>query len=342
MPKPEIEFTHVSALTSAPLTPSDPLKSGNATIRVLSHDPETGDQTSVLLHPPGSSWGAPVCLHEYWEEAYILEGRIYDETLQKWFEKGSFCCRPPWMKHGPYKADAEAGCEEICYWRYPRTSEMGSKILPTTMRKSSGLSTVSPRNQMEQLALQTQATVEQVQETKQSSDLGEVSTTSPLSPKRPSRLAAYLGNAEKRPKAEGNGGRFVDASHQNLHTVDQQKGGNIPSPLSSSQQSRLAAYLASEEKQPRTAETDPEPINEAQDNARNIGRSQGDKNTSPLTPKRQSRLAAYLTSEEKRPKLEENGDKAISHSASPPSPSGTATPPRQSRLAAYRSGGWNP
>jgi hypothetical protein len=75
MPKPEIEFTHVSALTSAQLTQSDPPKSGNATIR------ETGDQTSVLFHPAGSSWGAPVCLHEYWEEAYILEGRIYDETL---------------------------------------------------------------------------------------------------------------------------------------------------------------------------------------------------------------------------------------------------------------------
>jgi hypothetical protein len=118
VPKPEIEFTHVSKLTSASLTPFDPPKSGNATIRVLSHDPETGDQTSILLHPPGSLWGAPVCLHEYREEAYILEGWTYDETLHKWFEKGSFCCRPPWMKHGPYTADPKAGCEEICYWRY--------------------------------------------------------------------------------------------------------------------------------------------------------------------------------------------------------------------------------
>jgi hypothetical protein len=343
MPKPEIEFTHVSKLTSASLTPFDPPKSGNATIRVLSHDPETGDQTSILLHPPGSLWGAPVCLHEYWEEAYILEGRIYDETLQKWFEKGSFCCRPPWMKHGPYKADPEAGCEEICYWRYPRTTEKGSKILPTTMRRSSGLSTVSPRSEMEQLALQTQTMVQQVQqETKQSSELGEVTTTSPLSPKRQSRLAAYLGNVEKRSTAEVNGGRSVDASHQNLQSVDQPKGGNTQSPLSLSQQSRLAANLASEEKQPRVGEIDLKPTDEAQENARNIGRPQADRITSPLTPKRQSRLAAYLASEEKRPKSEETGEKTMSQSASPPSPSSTATPPRQSRLAAYRSGGWNP
>lgn len=130
MPKPEIEFTHVSALSWAPLTPSDPLKSGNSIIRVLSHDPEIGDQTSVISHPPGSSWGDPFCMHEYWEEVYILEGRIYDATLQKWFEKGSFCCRPPWMKHGPYKADGEVRCEEVCYWRYPRESEKGVQNTP--------------------------------------------------------------------------------------------------------------------------------------------------------------------------------------------------------------------
>jgi hypothetical protein len=342
MPKPEIEFTHVSVLTSAPLTPSDPPKSGNATIRVLSHDPETGDQTSVLVHPPGSSWGAPVCLHDYWEEAYILEGRIYDETLQKWFEKGNFCCRPPFMKHGPYKADPEAGCEEICYWRYPRKAEKGSKILPTTMRKSSGLSAVSPRSQMEQLALETQTAVEGPKETKQGNEPEESTKPSPLSPKRQSRLAAYLANGEKRPRAEENGAKSTDVLRQNVKTVEQPEGGNAQSPLSPNKQSRLAAYLASEEKQPKAGEKDAKPVEEARDNAKSIERSKGDESTSPLTPKRQSRLAAYLASEEKRPKAEENGSKPGSQPTTPPSPSNTATPPRQSRLGAYRSGGWKP
>jgi hypothetical protein len=342
MPKPEIEFTHVSALTSAPLTPSDPPKSGNATIRVLSYDPETDDQTSVLFHPPGSSWGAPVCLHEYWEEAYILEGRIYDETLQKWFEKGSFCCRPPWMKHGPYKADPERGCEEICYWRYPRKAEKGSKILPTTMRKSSGLSTVSPRSKMEQLAPETPPAEEEPEETKQGIESGDSTATSPLGPKRRSRLAAYLANDEKRPKTEENGTKPVEMRRQNVQTVEQPEGSNTQSPLSPNNQPRLAAYLAGEEKQPKAGEPDAKAVEEAKENARKIGWSKGDQNASLTTPKRQSRLAAYLASEEKRPKAEDNGEKSGSQPASPPSPSSAANPPRQSRLAAYRSGGWNP
>jgi hypothetical protein len=57
MPKPEIEFTHVSELTSALLTPSNPLKSGNATIRILFHDSEMTGQVSSSILP--AACGAP-------------------------------------------------------------------------------------------------------------------------------------------------------------------------------------------------------------------------------------------------------------------------------------------
>jgi len=341
MPKPQIEFTHISTLTSEPLTPSDPPKSGNATIRILSHDAETGDQTSVLTHPPGSSWGAPVCLHDYWEEAYILEGRIYDETLQKWFEKGSFCCRPPYMKHGPYKADPEAGCEEICYWRYPRKTEMGSRILPTTMRKSLGLSAVSLRSQMEQLALETQP-VEEPQENTQISELKGSSTTSPLSSKRQSRLAAYLANVEKRWNAGETSQSPVEELHENEKSIEQSEGDTTPSPPSPKKQSRLAAFLASEEKRPKVEGIGATPVQEPREITHAIEQPRISNLQDPLTPKRQSRLAAYLANEEKRPKADENGARPVSQPASPPSLSSAATPPRQSRLAAYRSGGWSP
>jgi hypothetical protein len=246
------------------------------------------------------------------------------------------------MKHGPYKADPEAGCEEICYWRYPTKADKGSKILSTTMRKSSGLSKASPRIQMEQLALGTEAAVEESQETQPSIELGDSNATSPLSPKRQSRLAAYLANEEKRSKAEESGARSLGGPQQNPQIVEQPKSGNIQNPLNSNQQSRLAAYLASEEKRPNVGEADEKPVEEVRENGRNMRWSKGDQNTSPLTPKRQSRLAAYLASEEKRPKVDESGERPGSQSASPPSPSSTATPPRQSRLAAYRSGVWNP
>jgi hypothetical protein len=342
MPKPQIEFTHISTLTSEPLTPLDPPRSGNATIRVLSHDAETGDQTSVLTHPPGSSWGAPVCLHDYWEEAYILEGRIYDETLQKWFEKGSFCCRPPYMKHGPYKADPEAGCEEICYWRYPKKAEKGLKILQTTMRKSLGLSAVGPRSQTEQLALETQS-VEEPQENTQINELKGSSTISPLSPKRQSRLAAYRADVERRWNAGEIGQSPVEESHENEKSIEQSKGDTTPSPLSPKKQSRLAAFLNSEEKRPKVEEgIGGTPAQEPREITPTIEQPRSNKLQGPLTPKRQSRLAAYLANEEKRPKADENGARQASQPASPPSPSGAATPPRQSRLAAYRAGVWSP
>ncbi|KAF2158454.1 hypothetical protein M409DRAFT_32352, partial [Zasmidium cellare ATCC 36951] len=73
--------------------------------QTLSSDPETGDNTVLLTHTPGSEWGDPVCTHEYWEEVYIISGRLFDKTLKQWFGEGDYCCRPPGMVHGPFKAD---------------------------------------------------------------------------------------------------------------------------------------------------------------------------------------------------------------------------------------------
>ena len=113
MPKPQIEFTPVFSFntfrTNAILTTTS-----------LSHDPNTGDQSAILMHTPGSSWSQPVCDHIYWKECYVLEGRSFDESLGRWFDAGHYCCRPSGMKHGPYKADPERGCKEICYVRYEK------------------------------------------------------------------------------------------------------------------------------------------------------------------------------------------------------------------------------
>lgn len=115
MPKPELEFTPVSSF----------VQDGPPSLltQTLSKDAVTGDSTVVLTHAPGSTWGEPVCKHDYWEECYILQGRLYDQTLGKWFEAGSYCCRPPGMLHGPYRADELHGTKEICFSRYPRRDE---------------------------------------------------------------------------------------------------------------------------------------------------------------------------------------------------------------------------
>lgn len=115
MPKQEIEFKPTS---SFPKESTSSLQTQN-----LSTDTETGDKTVLLTHAAGSQWGDPVCSHKYWEEVYIISGRIFDKTLEKWFEAGDYCCRPPGMLHGPFMADHVDGCKEICWLRYPRVDE---------------------------------------------------------------------------------------------------------------------------------------------------------------------------------------------------------------------------
>jgi hypothetical protein len=130
--KPEIEFT--------PVTDSKGVFSSSVTSRsnadgtftnyrtyLLSHDSTTGDTTILKEHSPGSVWGGnprdnfdkdTVCSHDYWEECYIIEGRLYDVGKKQWFAAGSYCCRPPGMLHGPCRADEKVGCREICTARY--------------------------------------------------------------------------------------------------------------------------------------------------------------------------------------------------------------------------------
>ena len=87
MPKPEIEFR--------PAVSFHEEHTPGLSTRVLASDSQTNDKTVLLTHAAASAWGSPVCKHDYWEEVYIIEGRIFDLTLEKWFGKGDYCCRPP-------------------------------------------------------------------------------------------------------------------------------------------------------------------------------------------------------------------------------------------------------
>lgn len=130
--KPEIELTHAQAskdvFTShnTNITHPDGTSTKSRTY-LLSHDPDTNDKAVLKEHAPGSVWGGnpsdrfdkdTVCSHDYWEECYIIEGRLYDVRKKQWFIAGSYCCRPPGMLHGPCKADLDVGCREICMARY--------------------------------------------------------------------------------------------------------------------------------------------------------------------------------------------------------------------------------
>jgi hypothetical protein len=102
MPKPELEFFPV---TDVEWTPALGGIVPGLYERILASDPETGVASRVLRFDPGTDTSAAgVQIHPFWEEVYILEGSLHDLTLNETFPKGTYACRPPGMRHGPWQA----------------------------------------------------------------------------------------------------------------------------------------------------------------------------------------------------------------------------------------------
>ncbi|RSH94243.1 hypothetical protein EHS25_004046 [Saitozyma podzolica] len=130
MPKPEREFFVADS--------EDVVHTGDKEWeRVLAHDPDTGDATKVndsegepghsptsrshpqiLCYGPNYHQSDEPRVHGYWEEVLILEGRLFDRTLNRWIGPGEYACRPPGMLHGPYSTGDE-GVKQFVNIRYP-------------------------------------------------------------------------------------------------------------------------------------------------------------------------------------------------------------------------------
>lgn len=70
--------------------------------KILAKDPDTGDETVMVKLAPGVET-KELSIHDFWEEAYIIDGVIKDLSIKKVFTQGMYACRPPGMKHGPYE-----------------------------------------------------------------------------------------------------------------------------------------------------------------------------------------------------------------------------------------------
>jgi hypothetical protein len=82
--------------------------------RILSEDPTTGDSTGLLIWDPGTDTSPlGVQVHAFWEEVLILEGSLHDLTLDRTFHAGHYACRPPGMRHGPWRAPD--GCRMLVF-----------------------------------------------------------------------------------------------------------------------------------------------------------------------------------------------------------------------------------
>ena len=111
MAKPELEFHDTELIPWVPVEGQGP----GVYEKILSRDPADGSFTRLIRTEPGVT--KPVLVHDHWEEVYILEGTITDLSLNKTFKAGYYACRPPGMKHGPFKTDIGSMSFEVKYYK---------------------------------------------------------------------------------------------------------------------------------------------------------------------------------------------------------------------------------
>ena len=113
MSKPEFEFFPASNVPWTPVPGPVP----GLRERILASDDQAGVATRMLHFAPGTDTSMNGTLtHEFWEEVYILEGSIFDIALGKNFTAGMYACRPPGMKHGPWKTAEGCTTFEVRYF----------------------------------------------------------------------------------------------------------------------------------------------------------------------------------------------------------------------------------
>jgi quercetin dioxygenase-like cupin family protein len=116
MAKPEHEFFPVTGISWTKVAGADV----GMTERILAKDPNANVATRILTFPPGcDTTPNGVQVHDFWEEVYILEGSFTDLELNQTFHAGEYACRPPGMRHGPWKSDGGCVTFEVRY--YSRT-----------------------------------------------------------------------------------------------------------------------------------------------------------------------------------------------------------------------------
>ena len=102
MAKPELEFSPVAQVE---WTPAQGGLVAGLYERILATDPRSGVATRMLRFDPGTNTSAAgPQVHDFWEEVYIVEGSLHDLSLQQTFAQGTYACRPPGMRHGPWLA----------------------------------------------------------------------------------------------------------------------------------------------------------------------------------------------------------------------------------------------
>ncbi|WP_078429838.1 cupin [Alkalihalobacterium alkalinitrilicum] len=110
--KPELEFLDYKTFELKPFTNVKGLSE-----RIIAQVPGTSVATRILEFEPGTDTSPNgVQIHDFWEELYIIEGSIIDLELDEEFTSGMVACRPPGMRHGPWKAPNGCKIFEVRYY----------------------------------------------------------------------------------------------------------------------------------------------------------------------------------------------------------------------------------
>ncbi|WHY67706.1 cupin domain-containing protein [Neobacillus sp. SuZ13] len=110
--KPELEFTDYSNFEAEDIPQVKGLSQ-----RIIAQIPGSSVATRILQFEPDTNTSPMgVQLHDFWEELYIIEGSIIDLELNEEFKEGAVACRPPGMKHGPWKTSEGCKIFEVRYY----------------------------------------------------------------------------------------------------------------------------------------------------------------------------------------------------------------------------------
>lgn len=114
MPKPELEFFEVATIAWTAVDERVP----GLSERILAREGDSPAATRLPRFEPGTdTTPAGGQEHPFWEEVYILDGSLHDLSLGQTFPKGTYACRSPGMRHGPWLAPEGCLTFEVRYSR---------------------------------------------------------------------------------------------------------------------------------------------------------------------------------------------------------------------------------
>lgn len=107
--KQELEFFDAGAIPWEPVAGLPGMEQ-----KVLAGDKASADFTRLARMSAGADYDQAL-VHDFWEEIWVLQGRIHDKRTGDTYTAGMYSCRPPGMVHGPFAFPEETVVFEVRY-----------------------------------------------------------------------------------------------------------------------------------------------------------------------------------------------------------------------------------